>query len=332
MKYRKIANRSIPCVGLGCMGMSEFYGDTDDATSLDTLAQAFEIGYRNFDTADMYGYGHNEQLLKKFIQSYPEWREEIFLSSKAGLIRDKDEKYNINVNGRPEYIKQACEASLQRTGTEYIDLYYLHRTDPNVPIEETVGAMHELLSEGKIRAIGLSEVSSDQLRRANQIHKISAVQNELSLWSRDNENEILTTCEELDVAFVAFSPLGRGFLSGQINKQFLQSTTEAKDFRKRIPRFSNANIDNNLAVLDNLTSISERLELSFSEIALSWVLAKSDNIHIIPGSKTPKHLAINFNSQNIHLSNNDITEIEKLFSTQNIMGTRYPQTILEKSN
>ncbi|MCY4045090.1 MAG: aldo/keto reductase [Cellvibrionales bacterium] len=332
MKHTKLANTMVPRVGLGCMGMSEFYGNTDEDTSLLTLKQAFDLGYRHFDTADMYGYGHNEKLLGKFIKDNNDLRDDIFLCTKGGIIRDPDNKYNITVNGSRDYIKKACEDSLKRLETDYIDLYYLHRPDPNIAIEETVSAMKELVDEGKIKAIGLSEVSSEQIRAASSVHTISAVQSELSLWSREAEESVLPCCEELDIAFVAFSPLGRGFLSGAIDQSFLNATSEDVDFRKRIPRFSDENIENNLAVLNKLEAISERNGLTLSEVSLAWVLAKSKNIHIIPGSKTPKYLPTNFNSQNIELSQADINEIESLFTPDAIQGTRYPQAILEKSS
>ncbi|HTF97383.1 MAG TPA: aldo/keto reductase [Cellvibrio sp.] len=329
---RKIGNTNLPAVGLGCMGMSEFYGETNDAESLLTLQEAYELGYRHFDTADMYGIGHNETLLGKFISGKLINRDNIFLATKGGIVRDKTDKFSISVNTRPDYIRAACEASLQRLQTDYIDLYYLHRLDPNIPLNETLGVLADLVAEGKIRNIGLCEVSAEQLQAAHNIHPIAALQSELSLWTRDAEGKILPLCEELGIAFVAFSPLGRGFLTGGIDKSFMDSASNELDFRKKIPRFSAENIGANLDLVKRVETIAQSLDLTTSKLALAWVLARSPNVHIIPGSKTRKYLAANFNAQHAHLEQSVLQELDKIFSPEAVMGSRYPQKILAHSN
>lgn len=329
---RKIGSTNVHAVGLGCMGMSEFYGATNDQESLLTLQEAYELGYRHFDTADMYGIGHNEELLAKFINGGAVKRDAIFLATKGGIVREKNDKFSISVNTRPDYIRAACEASLQRLKTEYIDLYYLHRLDPNVPLNETLGALTDLIAEGKIRNIGLCEVSAEQLQAAHNIHPIAALQSELSLWTRDPESKILPLCEELGVAFVAFSPLGRGFLTGGIDKNFMDNASNDLDFRKKIPRFSAENIDANFELVQRLEAIAKSLDSSASKVALAWVLQRSPNVHIIPGSKTRKYLAANFNAQFAPLEQSVLRELDALFSPDAVSGSRYPQKILDKSS
>lgn len=285
--FRLLGNREVPAVGLGCMGMSEFYGAADEATSLQTLNEAFNLGYRHFDTADMYGFGHNETLVGKFINQENINREELFISTKGGIVRDVNDKYNVSVNSTEQYIRAACEASLKRLNTEYIDLYYLHRLDPAIELEESIGTLKALVKEGKVKNIGLCEVSEDQLAKAHQIHPVAAVQSELSLWSRDSEQGVLPLCVELGVAFVAFSPLGRGFLSGSIDKSFMAGVSDDLDFRKRLPRFSEDNIDSNMQLVEKLKGVAERLQAPVSQVALAWVLAKAPNVHIILVPKPP---------------------------------------------
>lgn len=329
---RKIGNTKVPAVGLGCMGMSEFYGETNDAESLLTLQEAYELGYRHFDTADMYGIGHNEELLAKFINGGSVKRDAIFLSTKGGIVRDKQDKYSISINTHPDYIRAACDASLQRLNTDYIDLYYLHRLDPGIPLDETLGAVSELIRAGKIRQVGLCEVSAEQLQAAHKIQPIAALQSEYSLWTRDPESKILPLCEQLDIAFVAFSPLGRGFLTGDIDKKFMDSAKGDLDFRKKIPRFNAENIDANFALVKRLETIAQGLEISTAKLALAWVLASSPKVHIIPGSKTRKHLAANFNAQQVQLTPDILRELNAIFSPEVIAGSRYPQKILDHSN
>lgn len=330
--FRLLGNREVPAVGLGCMGMSEFYGAADEATSLQTLNEAFNLGYRHFDTADMYGFGHNETLVGKFINQENINREELFISTKGGIVRDVNDKYNVSVNSTEQYIRAACEASLKRLNTEYIDLYYLHRLDPAIELEESIGTLKALVKEGKIKNIGLCEVSEDQLAKAHQIHPVAAVQSELSLWSRDSEQGVLPLCVELGVAFVAFSPLGRGFLSGSIDKSFMAGVSDDLDFRKRLPRFSEDNIDSNMRLVEKLKGVAERLQAPVSQVALAWVLAKAPNVHIIPGSKTPKYLQNNFDSRLLSLEPSVVEELNTIFSPDAVVGSRYPQKILEKSS
>lgn len=331
MKLRKLGDKKVPAVGLGCMGMSEFYGETDDKVSIGTLHESYAMGYRHYDTADMYGEGHNENLIGEFLKQLNADREEIFICTKGGIVRDSTDKYNISVNGSREYIRRACESSLKRLNVEYIDLYYLHRIDPAIEIEESIGAMKELVEEGKIRSIGLCEVSAEQLEIANSVHPVAAVQSELSLWSRDAEDTVIPKCVELDIAFVAFSPLGRGFLSGKIDRNFMKNASEHLDFRKKMPRFSEENIDINSSLVSKLESIAAELEVTPSLLALYWALSRSPNIHIIPGTKTTRYLANNFNAQHCDIGSEVITRLDSIFNLDAVSGSRYPQKILQKS-
>lgn len=328
---RKLGSTTIPAVGLGCMGMSEFYGKADDDASLDTLLEAYRQGYRHFDTADMYGIGHNETLIGKFLNRPEIIRNEIFVSTKGGIVRDPEDKYNVSVNSSSDYIRSACEHSLSRLKTEYIDLYYLHRLNPNTSIEESMGTLKELVEEGKVKHVGLCEASADQIRVAHRILPITAVQSELSLWSRDAEESVIPTCIELDIAFVAFSPLGRGFLSGNIDKDFMNSAHDELDFRKRLPRFNDENLERNLQLVKKLENIARDLGAPVSQVSLSWALHKAPNIHIIPGTKTTKHLKNNFDAQFLRLDSRVMRELDSIFSSNAIYGSRYPQKILEKS-
>lgn len=330
--FRKLGGENVPTVGLGCMGMSEFYGKTNDETSLKTLSDALDMGYQHFDTADMYGAGHNEQLIGRFIKESGLDRNKLFLSTKGGIVRDPNDKYSVSVNCSEKYIRNACENSLRRLNTDYIDLYYLHRLDPNVALEESLGTLKDLVKEGKIKNIGLCEVSGEQLDAAHKIHPIASVQSELSLWSRDSEDSVIPKSVELDVAFVAFSPLGRGFLSGNIDKKFMDDASDDLDFRKRLPRFSDENIAKNIDLVKNLENISQDISVPVSQIALNWVLAKSPNIHIIPGTKTSKHLKTNFDSQFVALDSSLLADLDTIFSSDAVHGSRYPQKILDKSS
>ena len=322
---RQIGGRSLPAVGLGCMGLSEFYGEFSDDQAVNILNKAYEIGYRHFDTADMYGRGKNEEVIGRFISEHPSERENMFISSKCGILRDPEEKYTVSLNGSPDYIRHACEDSLKRLQTEYIDLYYLHRIDPNVPLEESLGALTDLVNEGKIVNIGISEINIDQLRQATSAAPIAAVQNEYSLWSRDPEEAIIPYCKQQEIAFVCFSPLGRGFLSGVINKSFVENLDANVDFRAKLPRFSIENIEKNSALMDQLRTMSEVSKVSVADLSLAWVLSKSDNIHIIPGTKTEKYLKSNFASQSVELSNSTIDNLEEIFYVGAAAGGRYPQ-------
>lgn len=325
-------NKIFPEVGLGCMGMSEFYGDTNDAASLLTLQRSYDIGYRHYDTADMYGHGKNELLLGQFIKKLGKKRGNIHLASKVGIQRDTNDKYNLILDGSRSYIHKSCDDSLKRLGTDYLDLYYLHRKDPNITLEESLSSIKELIDSGKVKAAGLCEVSPETLREANKTLKISAIQSEYSLWTRDIEDEIMPLCKELDITIVAFSPMGRGFLTGKVTKQYMNTAVSDKDFRTKLPRFNGDNYDNNIKLVNKINDISASLDIKTSQLALAWILSKSDNIVVIPGTKQEKYLLENFESKNIKLDNDIIREVESTFNKDSISGDRYPESILKKSN
>jgi aryl-alcohol dehydrogenase-like predicted oxidoreductase len=321
---------AIPRIGLGCMGMSEFYGQRDDVASLEVLRAAHALGYRHFDTADMYGAGHNEELLGKFLGELgPSERERLVIASKAGIRRVPGPNPKIEVDSSPAYITGACDASLRRLGLDYIDIYYLHRRSPAVPIEETVGAMAGLVRAGKIGAVGLSEVSDTTLRRACNEFRIAALQSEYSLWSRDLEATLLGTCTELDVAVVAYSPLGRGFLSGTLTPEQVNADG---DLRQRLPRFGAENFAANQALLVELSSIAEDLGASMAEVALAWILSRGPGIHVIPGSRTARHIVTNFGAATIELSPSHIERLTVTFRREAVAGERYPAQLLSTVN
>lgn len=329
---RYLGDTNTSVVGLGCMGMSEFYGNSDDDESIRTLNMAYEIGYRHFDTADMYGRGHNETLLGRFVKQLGSKRESIQLASKVGLRRSESDKYSLIVDGSRRYIKKACDDSLMRLGVEYIDLCYLHRLDPSVSLEETLGAMSELIKEGKVRMIGLCEVSNVSLKNALALHPIAAVQSEYSLWTRDIEAGVLQTCKEFGISFVAFSPMGRGFLTGCVTEDYIRNASPDLDLRTRLPRFSAENIGANLKLVESLKTIAKSVGVEASQLALSWVLSKGDNIFVIPGTKRTTYLSENFSSQDIVLEPHIINELDKIFVKEAVMGARYPEAILAKSD
>lgn len=322
---RSIGDSMVPAVGLGCMGLSEFYGQTPKEKALQILHTAVDIGYRHFDTADMYGRGENENLIGDFLCEQKSRRDKLFIATKCGIIRDPEKKYSISLNGSADYIRAACDASLKRLKTEYIDLYYLHRVDPKTPLEESLGAMTDLIKEGKIKYIGLSEASLEQLQQAHKIVPITAVQNEMSLWTRDSEQGILPFCETAGIAFVAFSPLGRGFLSGNINQGYMSQLNSELDFRTKLPRFNAENLPQNTQLVEQMKTIADGLKISPSDLALAWVLAKSKSIHIIPGTKTERYLTSNFASGEISLSSETITNLDRIFFPGAAAGSRYPQ-------
>ena len=268
--------------GLGCMGMSEFYGTTDDAESAATIRRALELGVTMLDTADQYGIGANEVLVG---QTIADRRDEVVLATKFGVVRDPERPTHRAINGRPDYVRSACEASLRRLATDYIDLYYQHRVDRDVPIEETVGAMAELVEEGKVRYLGLSEASAETIRRAHAVYPISALQSEYSLWSRDIEEEVLPTIRELGIGLVAYSPLGRGFLTGQITSP---EDLAADDFRRYNPRFQGENLQRNLALVKRVKRIATELDCAPGQVALAWVLQRGQDIVPIPGHQAPQ--------------------------------------------
>lgn len=318
MKQRRLGRGGLLVseIGLGCMGMSEFYGPTDDATSRATLARAVELGISFFDTADTYGFGHNEALLGSFLKA----RTGLRVGTKFGIVRQPG-KYERRVDNSPAYIAEACDASLKRLGIEAIDLYYAHRLNHVYPLEETIGAMADLVKAGKVRAIGLCEVSAATLRRAHAVHPISAVQSEYSLWTRDPEAEVLTACRELGIAFVAYSPLGRGMLTGSI-------TTDTKlapnDFRRSSPRFQGASLAANVKLVDTVRALAAEKACSPGQLALAWLLHQADDIIPIPGTKHIAYLEENVGAAGIALTSWDLARISAALPPGSASGERYP--------
>ena len=328
MKIKSLGDQGLVAssIGLGCMGMSEFYGEAIDAESVKTIERAFELGITFFDTADVYGPFKNEVLVGKAIKSF---RNEITLATKFGIIRDPANPQSRGINGKPEYVKSACEASLKRLNVEVIDLYYLHRKDPDTPIEDTVGAMGELVKEGKVKAIGLSEVNIETLLKAHEVYPITALQSEYSLWSREPEEEIIPACREMKIAFVAYTPLGRGFLSRQIKKF---DDFEEGDYRRMSPRFQGENFSKNLELVQSLESIAVKKECTPSQLALAWVLAQGDFIFPIPGTKRVKYVEENIGATDIILSPEELDQLNKIFPENVAAGSRYPEAMMKSLN
>lgn len=306
---------SINRIGLGCMGMSEFYGSFDERESINTLQKAVDLGVNFFDTADMYGSGANELLLGKALKN--RWKD-VVLATKFGVMRGQNSEF-LGLNGKPDYIKKACEDSLKRLNIEAIDLYYMHRQDPDVEIEEIVGAMAELVKQGKVKHIGLSEVSPETLRRAHAVHPITAVQTEYSLWSREPEEEMFKVCEELGVTFVAYSPLGRGFLTGNITSR---NDLEKGDFRLGNPRFTDEAIKKNLEFVEIVEKIAESKGVTKAQIALSWILHQNDEIVAIPGTRKIRRLEENLGALHVELTKDDIATLERHLPKE-ATGARY---------
>ncbi len=320
MKTRKLGDElRVSAIGLGVMGMSEFYGTPDEAESIATLERAVELGVTFWDTADAYGSGHNERLIGAFLAERG-WRDRVVLATKFGFVR-KDGKM-VGISGRPDYVRSACDASLERLGFETIDLYYQHRVDPQTPIEETVGAMAELVKAGKVKTLGLSEVSADTLRRAHAVHPIAAVQTEYSLWSRDPEREggILEACRELSVGFVPYSPLGRGFLTGKLKSL---ADLDADDFRHTTPRFERENFERNLKLVAEVEAIASKKGCSPGQLALAWLLAQGENVVPIPGTKRRKYLEDNAGAVDVSLDAADLARIDELIPRGAAAGERY---------
>jgi aryl-alcohol dehydrogenase-like predicted oxidoreductase len=325
VEYRRLGKSSlvVSAVGLGCMGMSEFYGPTNDLESIATIHHAIDSGVTLLDTADMYGVGRNEELVSKAIEGR---RHEVIIATKFGNVRGADGSFQ-GVSGRPEYVQQACETSLRRLRISTIDLYYQHRVDDTVPIEDTVGAMARLVEQGKVRYLGLSEAGPNTIRRAYVTHPIAALQTEYSLWTRDPEDELLALCRKLGIGFVPYSPLGRGFLTGQIKKL---DDLDPADYRRNTPRFQGGNFAKNFEIVEGIKQIAAEKSCTPAQLALAWVLAQGRDIVPIPGTRRIKYLDENLGALNVTLTNADLTRIDKIAPKGAAVGTRYHEAGMKR--